>query len=98
MVEQADPGQITLRITVADTGIGLSAERQRRLFQAFEQAEPSHSREFGGSGLGLTICRQLVEQMGGEIGVESEPGRGASFSFRSEERRVGKECRYRRER
>lgn len=81
MVEQADPGQITLRITVADTGIGLSAERQRRLFQAFEQAEPSHSREFGGSGLGLTICRQLVEQMGGEIGVESEPGRGASFSF-----------------
>ncbi|WP_445003171.1 ATP-binding protein [Halomonas mongoliensis] len=81
MVEQSDPGRVTLRITVVDTGIGLSMEHQRRLFQAFQQAEPSHSREFGGSGLGLTICRQLVEQMGGEIGVQSEPGQGATFSF-----------------
>jgi len=81
MVEQADPGRVILRISVTDTGIGLSAERQRRLFQAFQQAEPSHSREFGGTGLGLTICRQLVEQMGGEIGVESEPDQGATFSF-----------------
>ncbi|WP_416140353.1 ATP-binding protein [Halomonas sp. HK25] len=81
MMEQADPGRVTLRISVTDTGIGLSPERQHLLFRAYQQAEPSHSREFGGTGLGLTICRQLVEQMGGEIGVESEPGRGTTFSF-----------------
>ena len=81
MVEQADPGRVTLRVSVTDSGIGLSPERQRCLFKAFQQAEPSHSREFGGTGLGLTICRQLVEQMGGEIGVASEPDQGATFSF-----------------
>ncbi|MBE0488509.1 MAG: response regulator, partial [Halomonas sp.] len=81
MMEQADLGRVTLRISVTDTGIGLSTEHQRRLFQAYQQAAPSHSREFGGTGLGLTICRQLVEQMGGQITVESEPGQGTTFSF-----------------
>ena len=81
MVEQAEPGRVTLKISVSDTGIGLSTERQRRLFHAFQQAQASHSREFGGTGLGLTICRQLVEQMGGEIGVESRPEQGSTFSF-----------------
>ncbi|MFO8046255.1 MAG: ATP-binding protein [Halomonas sp.] len=81
MMEQADPGSVTLRISVTDTGIGLTAERQRLLFRAYQQTEPSHAREFGGTGLGLTICRQLVEQMGGEIDVESVPGQGTTFSF-----------------
>ncbi|MDY7116630.1 ATP-binding protein [Halomonas sp. SSL-5] len=81
MVEASDPTGVTLSISVSDTGIGLSAEHCRRLFDAFHQAAPSHSREFGGSGLGLSICRQLVEQMGGEIGVKSEPGRGSTFTF-----------------
>jgi len=81
MMEQAEPGRVTLRISVTDTGIGLTTERQRLLFRAYQQTEPSHAREFGGTGLGLTICRQLVEQMGGEIGVESEPGQGTTFAF-----------------
>ncbi|MCA1770151.1 MAG: response regulator [Halomonas sp.] len=81
MMEQADPGNVTLRISVTDTGIGLTPERQRLLFRAYQQTEPSHAREFGGTGLGLTICRQLVEQMRGEIDVESVPGQGTTFSF-----------------
>ena len=70
-----------LRISVTDTGIGLSEEQQQQLFSAFSQAEPSHSREFGGSGLGLNICRQLIQRMGGDIEVESAQGQGATFSF-----------------
>lgn len=70
-----------LRISVSDTGIGLSHKQQKQLFRAFTQAEPSHSREFGGSGLGLTICQQLIQRMGGQISVESEPGEGATFAF-----------------
>ncbi|MDR5902733.1 ATP-binding protein [Halomonas icarae] len=81
MVEESEESRVILRISVTDTGIGLSDEHRQRLFDAFHQTSPSHPREFGGSGLGLSICRQLVEQMGGEIGVESEPGRGSCFSF-----------------
>lgn len=81
MLDTQEGQHVVLRISVSDTGIGLSEEQQKQLFSAFAQAEPSHSRQFGGSGLGLTICRQLIERMGGEIGVESELDHGSTFSF-----------------
>ena len=80
-------GWCELRIEVADNGIGLSAEQQARIFHAFEQAESKTSREYGGTGLGLVICKRIVELMGGDISVESEIGKGARFSFTFRARR-----------
>ena len=78
----ADRGdRVVLRFEVKDSGIGLSPDEQSRLFQPFTQANQTTTRRYGGTGLGLAICRQLVEAMKGQIGIESSPGKGATFWF-----------------
>ncbi len=80
-IERASAEPFALRVAVSDTGIGIPPAAQKRLFVRFAQADASISRRFGGSGLGLTICRQLVALMGGELTLASEAGRGTTFSF-----------------
>ena len=79
MLEDEQEDNVQLRISVQDTGIGLSNQDVRTLFQAFSQADNSLARQPGGTGLGLVISKRLIEQMGGEIGVDSSPGQGSEF-------------------
>ena len=79
--ESPEEGPVVLHFSVADSGIGISDEQQKIIFEAFTQADGSHSRRYGGTGLGLAIAAQLVEKMNGRIWVESQPNRGSTFQF-----------------
>ena len=85
-------GAAVLEFAVTDTGIGLSQEQSARLFMPFSQADNSTTREYGGSGLGLSIVRRLARLMGGDAGVQSQPGQGARFWFRVQVQVQGQEA------
>ena len=80
-------GLCNIQISISDTGIGISAEEQKRLFNSFQQAESSTTRKYGGTGLGLAISKSIIEMMGGTIWVQSEPEKGSVFTFNIRARR-----------
>ncbi len=80
-VKEETEDQVSLTFAVKDSGIGMTAEQQERLFKAFSQADTSTTRQYGGTGLGLVICKHLVDMMQGHIWVESQPNQGSTFSF-----------------
>lgn len=75
------PDKVNLVFSVEDSGIGIAPEAHEKIFEKFVQADSSTTRDFGGTGLGLSICKRLIEMMGGEITLQSEPGKGSTFSF-----------------
>lgn len=80
-IQRQCSSDVTLRIRVSDTGVGVTESVAEEIFRPFSQADPSTTREYGGTGLGLPICRQLVELMGGTLALDSNPGKGSTFFF-----------------
>lgn len=82
--ESRSAGGALLHFSVQDTGVGIPADQQKKIFEPFSQADGSSTRKYGGTGLGLTICKRIVDVMGGRLWVESEPRRGSTFHFTAE--------------